>query len=48
MADTSRVAVVILNYNGRSFLEKFLPGVIAHSADSEVIVADNQSTDDSV
>ncbi|HAA17299.1 MAG TPA: dTDP-Rha--alpha-D-GlcNAc-pyrophosphate polyprenol alpha-3-L-rhamnosyltransferase [Cytophagales bacterium] len=48
MADTSRVAVVILNYNGRSFLEQFLPGVLAHSSDSEVIVADNQSTDDSV
>jgi len=43
-----RVAVVILNYNGRGFLEKFLPKVIANSADAEVIVADNQSTDDSV
>lgn len=43
-----RVAVVILNYNGKGFLEKFLPKVIANSADAEVIVADNQSTDDSV
>jgi len=48
MIDTSRVAVVILNYNGRSFLEQFLPGVLANSSDSTVIVADNHSTDDSV
>lgn len=43
-----RVAVVILNYNSKGFLEKFLPGVIEHSPHAEVIVADNQSTDNSV
>lgn len=43
-----RVAVVILNYNGKGYLEKFLPTVIAFSPDAEIIVADNQSTDDSV
>ena len=44
-----KIAVVILNWNGRKFLEKFLPNVIEHSADrAEVIVADNASTDDSV
>jgi len=43
-----KIAVVILNYNGRSFLEKFLPSVVAHSIGSEVYVADNASTDDSV
>lgn len=44
-----RVAIVILNWNGKSFLEKFLPGVITNSpAYAEVIVADNASTDDSV
>ena len=43
-----KIAVVILNYNGRSFLEKFLPDVVAHSAPYPVIVADNASTDDSV
>ena len=43
------VAVVILNWNGRKFLEQFLPGVIQHSQGvAEVIVADNASTDDSV
>lgn len=45
----SRVAIVILNWNGRSFLEKFLPGVIANTPSyAEVIVADNASSDDSV
>ncbi|MGN0032241.1 MAG: glycosyltransferase family 2 protein [Candidatus Limimorpha sp.] len=44
-----KIAVVILNYNGKSFLSKFLPIVIQHSNDvSEIIVADNASTDDSV
>ncbi len=45
----SKVAVVILNWNGRKFLEEFLPSVIEHSAnDSDIIIADNASTDDSV
>ena len=46
----SKVAVVILNYNGRKFLEQFLPTVIASCdpALAEVVVADNASTDDSV
>lgn len=45
----SNVAVVILNYNGKRFLERFLPTVIERSgASAEIIVADNASTDDSV
>lgn len=43
-----KVAVVILNWNGKELLEKFLPTVTAYSADAEVVVADNASTDDSV
>lgn len=43
-----RVAVVILNWNGRSFLEKFLPSVVEHSKTANIYVADNASTDDSV
>jgi GT2 family glycosyltransferase len=42
------VAIVILNYNGKDFLEKFLPKVIATSPEGEIYVADNGSTDDSV
>lgn len=44
----SNVAIVILNYNGQGFLDKFLPSVIQHSQGHEIIVADNASTDNSV
>ncbi len=43
-----KVAVVILNWNGRKFLEKFLPSVVSYSTGAEVIIADNNSTDDSI
>lgn len=44
----TKVAVVILNWNGKSFLEKFLPSVVKHSTNAKVIVADNYSTDNSI
>ena len=46
----SKVAVVILNWNGCSFLEKFLHSVVENTppAIAEVIVADNGSTDNSL
>ncbi|MEZ4946336.1 MAG: glycosyltransferase family 2 protein [Cyclobacteriaceae bacterium] len=44
----SLVAVVILNYNGKELLEKFLPSVTQWSGDAQIIVADNSSTDQSV
>lgn len=43
-----RIAVVILNWNGRALLEEFLPSVIQNSRESKIYVADNASTDDSV
>ncbi len=44
-----KVAIVILNWNGKKFLETFLPSVLANNASfAEVIVADNASSDDSV
>ncbi len=43
------VAIVILNYNGRHYLEKFLPSVISSTYENKkIIVGDNASTDDSV
>jgi len=43
-----RVAVVILNWNGKKFLEKFLPSILSYSIEfADVIIADNDSTDDS-
>ena len=42
-------AVVILNFNGKSWLKKFLPSVISHSkTEADVFVIDNGSTDDSI
>ncbi len=45
-----RVAVVILNYNGKKFLEEFLPNVIANTNAelADIVVADNASSDGSV
>ncbi len=39
------VAVVILNWNGTAFLEKFLPSVISNADGAGVIVIDNASQD---
>ncbi|WP_432410792.1 glycosyltransferase family 2 protein [Rasiella sp. SM2506] len=41
-------AVVILNWNGKTLLEQFLPSVVRYSQDATVYVADNASTDDSI
>jgi GT2 family glycosyltransferase len=44
-----RIAVVILNWNGKKFLERFLGDVVRRSVPlARVIVADNASTDGSV
>ena len=44
-----KLAIVILNWNGRKFLEQFLQNLIAQTPDwAEVVVADNASTDDSI
>lgn len=49
MADKEvSTAVVILNWNGRSFLEKFLPALVEHTSNADIIVADNDSSDESV
>ena len=44
----TKVAVVILNYDGKQYLEKFLPKVIEKSENATIVVSDNKSTDDSV
>ena len=43
-----KVAIVILNWNGRNMLRRFLPSVLRHSDGATVVVADNASTDDSI
>lgn len=42
-----KIAVVILNWNGQKWLEKFLPDVVRYSPEAEVVVVDNNSTDNS-
>ena len=46
----NKVSIVILNYNGKRFLEQFLPDVVSFSTGEgvKVYVADNASIDDSV
>lgn len=49
MSKLPKVAIVILNWNGQNYLEKFLPSLLATAYDNkEIIVADNGSTDESV
>ncbi len=43
------VAVVILNWNGKKYLQQFLPALLASGySNKKIIVADNASTDDSI
>lgn len=49
MAALPSIAVVILNWNGRKYLEQFLPSVLASTySNFRVVVIDNASTDDSI
>lgn len=41
-------AIAILNWNGKHWLEKFLPTVVEHSHQAQVYLIDNASTDDSI
>lgn len=44
-----RISIVILNWNGRNYLQQFLPSVLASTyGNKEIVVIDNASTDDSV
>jgi len=44
-----KLAIVILNWNGKKFLAQFLPTLIdSCDSNSQVIIADNNSTDDSI
>ena len=43
-----KTAVLVLNWNGKVWLEKFLPTLEKHSQEATVFVVDNASTDDSI
>jgi len=44
------ISIVILNWNGKHFLEQFLPTLVKYTSypGAEIVVADNGSTDDSL
>ena len=49
MPSLPSVAIVILNWNGKKFLEQFLPSVTSSTYNNySIIIADNASEDDSV
>ena len=45
-----RVGIVILNWNGKALMERFLPSLLVRTpaVEADIIVADNGSTDDSL
>ena len=46
----AKVAIVTLNWNGKEYLERFLPSVVecSNQSNTEIYVADNHSSDDSI
>ena len=42
------LAIVILNWNGKTLLQQFLPSVVQYTSEGQIYVIDNASTDDSV
>ena len=43
-----KIAIVILNWNGRKLLQQFIPSIVGYSDEATIYIADNASTDDSV
>lgn len=49
MNSLTKVAIVILNWNGKKYMEQFLPALLSTTyPDKEFVIADNGSTDDSL
>ncbi|MCH2193167.1 glycosyltransferase family 2 protein [Kordia sp.] len=44
----TKIAIVILNWNGKELLAQFLPKVVSYSNNASIYVADNASADDSI
>ncbi len=44
----SKIAIVILNWNGELLLESYLPSVLRYSEGADIYVADNNSSDGSI
>ena len=48
MKASLEVAVALLNWNGKRWLEKFLPGIVEKTPGAQIYVIDNRSSDGSV
>ena len=42
------VALVVLNWNGKELLKRFLPEMLRYSKEATIYVIDNGSTDDPI
>ena len=43
-----KLSIVILNWNGKLLLKKFLPNIILYTPNTPIYVVDNASEDDSI
>ena len=43
-----KLSIVILNWNGKLLLKKFLPNIISYTPNTPIYVVDNSSEDDSI
>lgn len=43
-----KLAIVILNWNGKALLKRFLPSVVNYSEEANIYVIDNNSSDESI
>jgi len=43
-----KLSIIIINWNGKNLLERFLPSVVTFSEGFDIYVVDNKSSDDSV
>jgi GT2 family glycosyltransferase len=48
MYQSKDIAIVILNWNGKHLLTRFLPSIVKNSDNAKIYLVDNHSTDDSV
>jgi len=48
LLEEKELSIVILNWNGCNYLKQFMPSIIAYSGEARIVVADNNSSDNSV
>ena len=43
-----KLSVIILNWNGKNLLKRFLPSVVEFTSNFDIYLVDNNSEDDSI